>query len=64
VARAAKETFAHIQPTLPNGMTLTIASDNAVYIERSIREVYMAMAISLALVVLVIFSSLEAGGPP
>ena len=36
-------------------MTLTIASDNAVYIERSIREVYMAMAISLALVVLVIF---------
>jgi multidrug efflux pump len=55
VARAAKETFAHIQPTLPNGMTLTIASDNAVYIERSIREVYMAMAISLALVVLVIF---------
>jgi multidrug efflux pump len=55
VARAAKETFTELQPTLPAGMTLTVASDSSIYIERSIHEVYMAMAISLALVVLVIF---------
>lgn len=61
VARAAKKTFAAIQPTLPDGMTLTIASDGSVYIERSIHEVYMAMAISLALVVLVIFLFLGSG---
>lgn len=61
VARAAKETFAEIQPTLPDGMTLTIASDSSIYIERSIHEVYMAMAISMALVVLVIFLFLGSG---
>jgi multidrug efflux pump len=61
VARAAKETFADIEPTLPDGMTLTIASDSSVNIERSIHEVYMAMAISLALVVLVIFLFLGTG---
>ena len=54
VARAAKETFAEIQPTLPDGMTLTMASDSSTYIERSIHEVYIAMAISMTLVVLVI----------
>jgi multidrug efflux pump len=61
VARAAKETFAEIQPTLPDGMTLILASDSATYIERSIHEVYMAMAISMALVVLVIFLFLGSG---
>ena len=54
VARAAKEAFAEIQPTLPDGMTLTVASDSSTYIERSIHEVYIAMAISMTLVILVI----------
>ena len=54
VARAAKEAFAEIQSTLPDGMTLTVASDSSTYIERSIHEVYIAMAISMMLVVLVI----------
>ena len=54
VARAAKEAFAEIQSTLPDGMTLTVASDSSTYIERSIHEVYIAMAISMTLVILVI----------
>lgn len=61
VARAAKQIFAEIQPVVPDGMTLVIASDNSVYIERSIHEVYSAMGISLGLVILVIFLFLRSG---
>ncbi|WP_447978282.1 efflux RND transporter permease subunit [Candidatus Nitrospira bockiana] len=55
VARAVKAAFAELQPTIPDGMQLKIASDNSRYIERAIDEVYVAMAIALVLVVLVIF---------
>ncbi len=55
VARAAKQEIARIEPSLPPGMHLEIAFDSSISIERSIREVYLAMGISLGLVVLVIF---------
>ncbi|WP_447980422.1 efflux RND transporter permease subunit [Candidatus Nitrospira bockiana] len=55
VARAAKQEISRIQPSLPPGMTLDVAFDSSLSIERSIREVYVAMAIALGLVVLVIF---------
>lgn len=55
VARAVKEIFAEAQPMIPDGMTLKISSDHSVYIERAIGEVYGTMAVSLGLVVLVIY---------
>jgi multidrug efflux pump len=55
VAHAAKTLFQEIHRTIPEGMTLRSAGDSSLFIERSIREVYVAMGISLTLVVLVIF---------
>ncbi|MBD0305275.1 MAG: efflux RND transporter permease subunit, partial [Nitrospiraceae bacterium] len=55
VSRAVKERLGEIQSSLPDGMTLLMAGDGSRYIERSLHEVYLAMGISLALVVLVIF---------
>ncbi|MEM7042668.1 MAG: efflux RND transporter permease subunit [Pseudomonadota bacterium] len=47
-----------LRPTLPAGMTVEIASNDALFIEQSIREVLRALVIALALVVLVIFAFL------
>ncbi len=58
VARAVKAQLPDIAGELPEGMTLTIAWDSTVPIERSLREVYWALGISLMLVVLVIFAFL------
>ncbi len=55
VARAVKAQLPDIVRGLPEGMTLTIAWDSTVPIERSLREVYWALGISLLLVVLVIY---------
>lgn len=58
VARAIKEQLPAIAASLPDGMTLTIAWDSSTPIERSLHEVYMALGISLVLVVSVIFAFL------
>jgi len=55
VATAVKEEAARLQKTLPAGMTLAVAFDSSVFIERSIQAVYRTMAEAVALVVLVIF---------
>lgn len=55
VARAVKEKFQEIQPSLPEGMTLRIAADSSKYIEQSLHEVYVAMGLALLLVMAVIF---------
>lgn len=44
-----------IRPTLPEGMTVVVSSDDAIFINQSIREVLEALGISVVLVVLVIF---------
>ncbi len=44
-----------IRPTLPEGMEISIGSDDAVFINASIHEVVRALGIAVVLVVLVIF---------
>ncbi|UVT17950.1 MAG: efflux RND transporter permease subunit [Nitrospira sp.] len=55
VARAVKEQLPAISAGLPAGMTMTLAWDSSTPIEQSLHEVYIALGLSLALVVLVIF---------
>ena len=55
IAKAIEKELDAIKPTLPEGMTIEIGSNDALFIEQSIREVLKALAIALALVVLVIF---------
>ncbi len=55
VVRAVKEQLPSISAGLPEGMNLTIAWDSSMPIEQSLREVYVALGLSLTLVVLVIF---------
>jgi len=55
VATAVKEEMARLQKTLPEGMSLAVAFDSSVFIDRSIIAVYRTMLEAVALVVLVIF---------
>lgn len=55
VARAVKEQLPVIATGPPNGMQMTLAWDSSTPIERSLHEVYVALGLSLVLVVLVIF---------
>jgi multidrug efflux pump len=55
VARAAKAELERLQGTLPEGMSLVVAFDSSVFIERSIEGVYRTMAEAVLLVMLVIF---------
>ncbi|HEU0225351.1 MAG TPA: efflux RND transporter permease subunit [Steroidobacteraceae bacterium] len=55
VARQVRETAARIQPGLPEGTVLSVNFDRAVFIEASLREVEIALAISLTMVLLVIY---------
>ncbi len=58
VARTLKEQLPGIAAGLPEGMNLTIAWDSSTPIERSLHEVYVALGLSLVLVVVVIFGFL------
>ena len=55
VANAAKAELARLQGTLPEGMTLQVAFDSSVFIDRSIDGVYRTMIEAVLLVMLVIF---------
>ena len=55
VARAVKAEAARMQGTLPEGMSLAVAFDSSIFIERSIEGVYRTMAEAVLLVMLVIF---------
>lgn len=55
VAREAKRIVARMAKDLPDGMTFDPAYDTSLYIEDSIQEVYRTLAISMGLVVLVLF---------
>ncbi len=55
VARAVKEQLPSISAGLPDGMNMTLAWDSSTPIEQSLHEVYIALGLSLLLVVLVIF---------
>ncbi|MCP5155543.1 MAG: efflux RND transporter permease subunit [Ectothiorhodospiraceae bacterium] len=54
ISKAVRAEVAALQPTLPDGMEIIVGSDDALFIAASIREVLIALGISLVLVVLVI----------
>jgi multidrug efflux pump len=55
VTRQARAVAAEIQKTLPGHMKLNVTFDTAVFLERSVEEVYVTLGLSMALVVLVIY---------
>jgi multidrug efflux pump len=55
VARAVKAEIERLRGGLPQGMTLRVAFDSSIFIERSIESVYRVLAEAVLLVVLVIF---------
>ncbi|MEM7598302.1 MAG: efflux RND transporter permease subunit [Pseudomonadota bacterium] len=54
ISQAVREEIALITPNLPQGMEIIVGSDDALFVGASIREVLIALSISLGLVVLVI----------
>ena len=55
ISLAVQELLPRISESLPAGMKVEVAHDSTVFIERSIREVYITVAEAILLVVLVIF---------
>jgi multidrug efflux pump len=55
ISNRVREQLDLIRPTLPEGMEISIGSDDAVFINASIHEVVRALGIAVVLVVLVIF---------
>lgn len=54
ISQAVRDEIEAIRPTLPAGMNVVVGSDDALFVRASIREVLIALSISVALVVLVI----------
>jgi multidrug efflux pump len=54
VSRAINSVLPDLNATMPDEMSVTIASDDSVFIERSIHAVYVTIAEAVALVVIVI----------
>ena len=55
VANDVSAEVERIRPSLPEGMNLIVASDDTVFIEESIREVWRTLFVAATLVVLVIY---------
>jgi len=55
VSREVQKEMAAVAPELPEGMELSINYDRAEFIEASMREVYKALFIAIALVLIVIY---------
>ncbi len=55
VSRLVRRQIDLLQPVLPAGMEIAVASDDAIYINASIHEILIALGISMTLVILVIF---------
>src|SRR5258706_11273823 len=64
VAQAVKAEMVRLQGTLPEGMTLAVAFDSSIFIERSIEAVYRTMGEAGVFVVLVIFVFLRSFRAP
>jgi multidrug efflux pump len=55
ISAAIKDMLPQIQRTLPEGMKIDLAFDTTIFIEESIREVYITVGIAVLLVIGVIF---------
>ncbi len=58
ISAAVRDELDAVRKTLPEGMSLEVANDDAVYIRNSIAEVLKTLAIAVVLVVAVIFAFL------
>lgn len=58
VARAAKAEMARINENLPPGMAIKQSYDTSIFIEQSVREVYLTLGIAIILVMLVMYAFL------
>jgi multidrug efflux pump len=54
ISKAVRAEIDAMEPTLPSGMKIIVGSDDALFISASIREVIIALTISLVLVIFVI----------
>jgi multidrug efflux pump len=54
ISNAVRKEIENLKATLPEGMTITVGSDDALFVSASIKEVLIALSIALVLVVLVI----------
>ena len=59
ISKAVRAEVLALEPTLPAGMKIIVGSDDALFIASSIREVLIALGISMALVILVILAFLR-----
>lgn len=55
VAQSAKAMMEQVRPDLPEGMEMTVGSDDSLFIERAIEKVWVTLAEAAVLVVLVIY---------
>jgi multidrug efflux pump len=55
VSRGVKDEVARIQGTLPAGMRMVVAVDTSEFIEAAVNEVYFTLALTIVLVILVIY---------
>ena len=55
ISAGAREAMPRIQQDLPPGLTVAVANDNSVFIDRSVKSVYRTVAESVGLVALVVF---------
>jgi len=55
ISNAVRAEIESLKPSLPAGMSIEVGSDDAIFIKESIREVVVALLLSLLLVVMVIF---------
>jgi HAE1 family hydrophobic/amphiphilic exporter-1 len=55
ISEGVKAAVAKIQQSLPEGMTIKITSDDAVFVEGAVHEVEIAIGLSVSIVLIVIF---------
>ena len=55
ISSGVRETMPRIQQDLPPGLSVAVANDNSVFIDRSVKAVYRTVAESVGLVALVVF---------
>nr|HPM67057.1 efflux RND transporter permease subunit [Piscinibacter sp.] len=55
ISAAVREILPQIQQDLPPGLTVQVANDNAVFIDRSVKSVYTTISEAVVLVALVVF---------
>jgi multidrug efflux pump len=55
ISAGVREALPKVQQDLPPGMTVRIANDNSVFIDRSVKSVYTTIAEAVGLVALVVF---------